>query len=224
MLNTRLNGTMRLYTWIISAGALFALASTGAPTAVRAADPTAMPTFASIDLKKITDGYSKSPQLIDQMNDAAKQYQDVWDRQQAYNMLDLADQQQLGTLLAKPDGTLSADDQQTIQNLENKSNQDTQELTALQQKSTLTDGDKAQLDALIAEQKAGQDALSQVHDSYVDVIKAQQDKINDAFTDQVKAAIAAVAKDKGYTVVFDAATAVYCENDITDLVLARLNK
>ena len=105
-----------------------------------------------------------------------------------------------------------------------QSSKDAADLRALQQKSDSTADDKARLSALTAQQTASRQVLQQLSESYSDQFKTEADKINAQFTDTVKQAIAAVAKDKGLGVVFDAAVAVYTANDISDEVIKRLNK
>jgi len=113
-----------------------------------------------------------------------------------------------------------------VNELENKSSHDSQTLAALQQKppAQLTDADKGQLTALTSQHQSGTQALQAISDQYQDQFNAAQTKIQSDFTDQVKAAIAAVAKEKNLAVVFDANVAIYTSNDITDDVLKRLNK
>ena len=180
--------------------------------------------FGSVDVAKIQSGYVK----LQDMQTKIKQVGDDLNRrfkiQQGYDMLTLDEQQQLEALLAKQ--TRSETENQKVSELENKSSHDSQTLAALQQKppAQLTEADKGQLTALTSQHQAGTQALQSVSDEYQDQFNAQQTKIQGEFTDQVKAAIAAVAKEKNLAVVFDSNVAIYTTNDITDDVLKRLNK
>jgi Skp family chaperone for outer membrane proteins len=187
------------------------------------ADPAA-PTFGSVDLQKIQDGYAKRDDLDKSIQAVGNDLQTRFTEQQNSAMLSTDDQEKLGAVLAKAAADRTDADRAAITQLETKSSQDAQELAGLQQKASLTDADKARLTTLTAEQQAGKQAIQQVHDEYMDLIKKQQDKVAGDFTALVKSAIAEVAKDRGLSIVFDSTLAIYCANDITDDVLKKLNK
>jgi Skp family chaperone for outer membrane proteins len=222
MLHQRLTGYGPIR-GMLAACALLACA-VGIPHNVASADPAVPATaqIGSVDLQKIQNGYAKRDDLLKQINDINAQLSDRLKRQSASDMLSADQQSQLGALLAKPQPTDA--DTAAIAQLENQSSHDTQEMATLQQKADLTDADKLRLNVLMAEHQAGQQALQTTSDSYTDELKEEGDKIQGQFDDKVRAAIAAVAKERGLAVVFDAQLALYTANDITDDVLARLNK
>jgi len=77
---------------------------------------------------------------------------------------------------------------------------------------------------LTKERQSNKAAIDQLKADYTDQLRAQQDKVSTQFTDIVRQAIAAVAKEKSLGVVFDSTVAIWTANDITDDVLKRLNK
>lgn len=180
--------------------------------------------FGSVDVNKIQAGYSK----LSDMQSKIKNLNDDFSRrlkiQAGYDMLTLDQQQQLEALLGKT--TRTDDENAKVNALENESSHDSQELATLQQKpqAQLTDEDKARMTALTSEHQAGQQALQEINDEYQDQFNAQRDKVTGDFADQIRTVIGQIAKEKGISVVFDSSVAIYTTNDITDEVLARLNK
>jgi Skp family chaperone for outer membrane proteins len=190
--------------------------------AAGAARADTAPAFGSIDLGKVQSGYTKRGDLEKSIQDLADRLQAAMKVQSTSDMLNLAQQKQLGDLLSKPNQ--SDADRAAETTLQNQSRADASELATLQQKQNLTDTERARLDVLTKEQQAGKTAIDQINSDYTDQLHQQQDKVSTQFTDLVRQAIAAVAKDKGLAVVFDSSVAVYTANDITDDVLKRLNK
>lgn len=199
----------------VAAAMLFA----AAPGAARAADPSGI---GSVDLGKIQSGYSKRDSLSKSIQDLADRLTAAMKVQQASDMLDAAHERQLGDLLIKP--SLTDADRAAVAKLQAQSSADAAELGGLQQKQNLSDVDKNRLDYLTKEHQSNKAALEQLNSDYSDQLHQQQDKVATQFTDIVRQAIAAVAKERSLNVVFDSTVAVWTANDITDDVLKRLNK
>ena len=175
----------------------------------------------SVDLHKVLASYNKKTPAQDQLEQMTNQLQQVYATQSAYNMLTADQQKQLGNLLLKANRT-SADDAQ-VQALEGQSQKDAQTLAALQQKKDLTDADRTQLAQLTDEQQAGAQAVQTIHDDYIQRLNQQNDQVEHETLDDIRSAVAAVAKQKGLSVVFDGDVAIYTANDITQAVIAKLN-
>lgn len=207
---------------VVLAGVALALTGTVAAVPVRAADAPAASTFGSVDVQKVLAGYTKKATYDDQINQLNARLQAYMQQQSSSPMLSKADQDQLGALLAKPSPT--DQDKVTISQLQQKSTQAVQELAALQQKPNPTDADKARLAQLQQMQDAGKQALDDTYKGYQDQVQAANAALSQKLSDEVKAAITDVAKQRGLAVVFDAQVAIYTTNDITDDVVKRLNK
>lgn len=192
----------------------------GGARCARAAD--AAPAFGSVDQQKIQAGYNKRADLERSIQDINVRLSNQLKLISSSDMLSGAQQQELQTLLSKPDQ--SDADKARITALQAQSNKDAAELRALQQKADPNADDKARLSALTAQQQASHQALQALSESYNEQFKTEADKVTAQFTDSVKHAIAAVAKDKGLSIVFDSTVAVYTANDISDEVIKRLNK
>jgi Skp family chaperone for outer membrane proteins len=175
----------------------------------------------SVDLHKVASSYTKRSTAQDSLQQMVNQLQQTFSTQSAYPMLTADQQKQLGNLLLKANKT--AADQAQIQTLESQSQGDAQALAALQQKKDLTDDDRTKLAQLTEEQQNGAAALQAVHDDYSQRLSQQSDQVDQQTLDDIRAAVAAVAKQKGLSVVFDASVAIYTANDITQAVINKLN-
>ncbi len=175
----------------------------------------------SVDLQKVLTGYNKRESANDDLKAQADQYLAAFNLQKADNMLSETDQQSLSALLLKP--TRTPADEAQITALQTRSQADASELTALQQKPNLTAIDTARLAALTKEQQAGAQALQDINTNYSQLIDQKNQQESDALLVLIKSAVAAVAQSKGLAVVFDSSVAIYAGNDVTQLVLDRLN-
>lgn len=193
-----------------------------APRAMAAPAASSAIVIGSVDLDKILAGYAKKPAFDQQVQDLNSKLDAQFKQQVNYDMLTADQQKQLTALLSKPNPT-DADKAQITQ-LQAQSDKDAQDLAALQQKQNPTADDQARLKALTQQHKAGQQALKDVADGYTQEVTDKQQALSTQLSDNVRLAIAEIAKDKGLTVVFTSQVALYCSNDITDDVLKKLNK
>lgn len=177
--------------------------------------------FGSVDMQKVAAAYNKSTTSESQMKGLHDQLLQVYSTQAANPMLNVDQQTQLGNLLLKANPTDA--DKAQIQTLESQSQKDSQALAALQQQKTLSDSDRAQLASLTAEQQTGAQALQTVQDDYQQRMQQENDQLVQQISDDIRAAVAAVAKQKGLTLVFSSDAVIYSANDITQTVIAKLN-
>lgn len=201
---------------------LAALACAALPALPVLAAPAGSLQIGSVDLQKVSDGYTKKGSLDQQLQDMNQRLLARFQQQTNSAMLSKDQQTRLQTLLAKP-GPSDAEKAE-IAALQAQSTKDSQELATLQQKKDLTDADKARLTALTQQQQGGQQVLQEVSDSYTKQLDAEKLRLNAQLTEAVRAAIIAVAKDRKLDAVFTSEVAIFTTNDITDDVLKRLNK
>lgn len=201
---------------------LAALACVILPARPALAAPGGPMQIGSVDLLKVSDGYTKKGGLDQQLQDMTQRLLARFQQQSNSAMLSKEQQTRLQTLLAKP-GPSDAEKAE-IAALQAQSTKDSQELATLQQKKDLTDADKARLTALTQQQQGGQQVLQEVSDSYTKQLDAEKVRLNAQLTEAVRAAIIAVAKDRKLDAVFTSEVAIFTTNDITDDVLKRLNK
>jgi Skp family chaperone for outer membrane proteins len=196
-------------------------AALNAAKSVAATTPGAALIFASVDMAKVIAGYSKRATAEATFQAIQQQYQDVFKTQSANAMLDEQDQQQLGTLLLLADSA-TADQKQQIADLETKSSAASDQLATLQQKKDPTDSDNIQIQQLTQQQAAGKQALSDVGDSYQQKLDQQNQQLSAQIADDIRVAVAAVAKQDGISVVFDSSVAIYASVDLTQTVITKL--
>jgi Skp family chaperone for outer membrane proteins len=187
-----------------------------------AAAAQSAPVFGSVDIQKALAGSTRKAQLDQQIVDLKTKLEAQFKQQVASPMLSAANQQELGTLLSKTAPTDA--DKARVTELQAMSQKDADELASLQQVKTPTADQTTRLGTLTKEQQDGQQVLQGVADAYNAQVQAANDKLGAQLQDTVRQAIAAVAQQKGLSVVFDSGVAYYTANDITDEVTKRLNK
>ena len=206
---------------MILGAAAVTLASSVPARPVHAA-PAGIPTFGSVDIQKLQTQSSKKAKYDTDLKALADRLDTAFKKQAASIMLNKTEQTELGALLSK--ATQTDADQSRIAVLQNQSNKAAQELTDLQQAKAPSPADTSRIAALTSQYEDGKAALQEIGDGYQAQLKTLSDKDNTEFTQSVKEAIAAVAQQKGLSVVFTSDIAVYTTNDITDDVVKRINK
>lgn len=185
--------------------------------------------FASIDLEKAFDGYTKKVTLETQLAAEFAQVKQWFELRGDNKLLTDEEFNKLATLTGKTAPTDA--DKKDIQALKDLSKQRVQEFTTLQQKTSPTDVEKARLNELNA-------MGAKVEATIKDEVTKKQDDLNKKRADlsqqvmkDVQAMVETVAKDKGLVMVFNKSVGdsglnlvLYCNLDITDEVLKRLNK
>lgn len=192
------------------------------PQVIAAPAASSAVVMGSVDLDKILAGYTKKATFDQQVQELNTKLDAQFKQQVNYDMLTPDQQKQMTALLSKPSAT--DQDRAQITQLQAQSNKDAQDLAALQQKPNPTADDQARLKVMTQQHQTGQQALKDVADGYTQEVTDRQQALSTQLSDNVRLAIAAIAKDKGLTVVFTSQVALYCSNDITDDVLKRLNK
>ncbi len=219
--NTRTANTRKRWTVLGAAALAFVSLSLAQPTTAAPAAGS-VPIFGSVDINQISAHSTRKTKYDTDLHALADRL-DVAFKQQAQSlMLSSADQNELGTLLSSPHPTDS--DRARVTALETKASQAADQLVALQQKKDPTPADTAQLGVLTDMNNNGQKIVQDVGAGYQAQLKKLSDDDNVAFTQAVKDAIAASARERGLTMVFTSDVAVYTTNDITDDVIKHLNK
>jgi len=186
------------------------------------AAPAGAPVFGSVDIQKLQTESSRKAKYDTEIHALADRLSAAFAQQTSSIMLTKAEQTELGGLLSKKAPTDA--DRTRVLVLQSKATKAAQELTDLQQAKAPTPADTAKIASLTTQYDAGKAALQEISDGYQAQLKALQEKDNTEFTLSVKEAIAAVAQQKGLSVVFDSGVAVYTNNDITADVVKRINK
>ena len=178
--------------------------------------------FGSVDINKLQQDSSRKAKYDTDLRALADRLDATFKLQAQSMMLSPADQNELGTLLNTPRPTDAQRAQVTA--LQTRAAANAQQLTDLQQKKDPTPADTAQLGVLTDLATSGQKTVQDIGAGYQAQLKKVSDDDNAAFTQVVKEAIAAAAKERGLTMVFTSDVAVYTTNDITEDVVKRINK
>jgi Skp family chaperone for outer membrane proteins len=182
--------------------------------------------FASVDVEQAFNNYDKKKQLEAELMQAYDQAKLKLELRGTNKLLTTDEFNQLADLKMKPTPTPA--DKTKIDELTAASKQREVEFQSLQQKSPMTDADKARLSQL-------QDQISKTDQSLKDDQGKYEQDLNKRRVDlstqlmlDVNAAVGTVAKDKNITMVFnksgDPGFVIYSSYDITDDVLKKLNK
>ena len=212
----------QLTQWVASGTAALALFSFAAAKPATAAPAAGTLVIGSVDINRLQVGSTRKAKYDADLRTLAERLEAALKTQATNLMLDLSDQNELGTLLTN--SRPSTSDQARIATLEAKATANAQRLIDLQQAKSPTPADTAQLGQLNDLNSNGQKIVQDVAAGYQSRLKKLNDEDTAAFTQAVKEAITATAQQRGLTVVFTSDIAVYTTNDITDDVIKRINK
>ncbi len=182
-------------------------------------------TFATVDVQKINDNYKMKAVLETQFQQLQAKWQGRLARRQNMPLLTEDEQKQIDAIEEKGPNQTDAD-KATLKQLMDKAQQLNNQLVALRQKkeSDLTDADKTQLATLEAAIAKASDQYNSMQDQMKAELTNFDNQNSDLLVKNIRAAVAQVAKDKGITIVFNNQVVLYSGVDITDQVLAILNK
>ena len=219
---TRIIHARRIKGAAFGAAALALVSLSAARPAAAAPAAAGQPVFGSVDINRLQTQSTRKTKYDTDLRALADRLDSTFKLQAQSLMLSAADQNELGTLLNTPRPTDAQRAQITA--LQTKAAANAQQLTDLQQKKDPTPADTAQLGVLTDMATNGQKTVQDIGAGYQAQLKKLSDDDNLAFTQVVKDAIAAAARERGLTMVFTSDVAVYTTNDITDDVIKRLNK
>lgn len=182
-------------------------------------------TFATVDVQKINDNYKLKAVLETQFQQLQAKWQGRLARRQNMPLLTEDEQKQIDAIEEKGPNQTDAD-KATLKQLTDKAQQLNNQLVALRQKkeSDLTDADKTQLATLEAAIAKASDQYNSMQDQMKAELTNFDNQNSDLLVKNIRAAVAQVAKDKGITIVFNNQVVLFSGVDITDQVLAILNK
>jgi len=212
---------------VLAALVLALILGVSAGSALAADAKAAGPQFGTVDVERAFNEYEKKKQLDEQLMTSAEQARQKLELRSTNRLLTADEFKQLADLRTKPKQDDA--DKKKIDEILALSKQREQELQTLQQKQDSTDAEKARLKEL-QDQLNGSDAsLKEDTSKYQTELRTQQVDLSRQVMQEVEVAVAAIAKDKGLSLVFNKSAGepglvIYSSMDITDEVLKRLNK
>jgi len=202
----------------------FFLVGGGRPAAAQGTGNELRTLIGSADSQKLLGEYKARTRVNQELEEFARRLDGFAGRLQTGDAFFLpeAEMRELSTLVAKPQPT--ADDTKRIGALETRAQTLREELAQLQSTSPLSDQQRTRLAQLTEARAGGLRGLDNIKRGYARQIDERREQAGQKLVDDVRAAIAKVAKAKNLVLVLDGAFALYAVNDITGDVLTELNK
>lgn len=196
-------------------------------TAFAADAKTNAPVFATVDVEQAFNNYEKKKQLEAQLMSMYDQAKQKLQLRGSNKLLTDVEFTEYANLKLKPNAT-DAEKKRT-EELAALSKQREQEFQSLQQKPNPADTDKQRLSQLQDQLTKTDQSLKDDETKYDADLNKQRIDLSTQVMGDVNTAVAAVAKDKGVTMVFNKSIGepgfvIYSNFDITDDVLKKLNK
>ncbi|MDI6827237.1 MAG: OmpH family outer membrane protein [Armatimonadota bacterium] len=192
-----------------------------------AADAKATMQFGTVDIEKAYAGYQKSAQIKEELKNAYDKANLKLDLMKANKLLTPEEIAELVELSTKDKQTEA--DKARINALLDISKKRDQEMQTLEQKQDATDTEKARLQQLIEQRKNSEEAYKKSFESLQKELTNKENELLGAAKKDIVDAVAAVAKEKGISIVFNRSIGladfiIYSAVDITDDVIKKLNK
>lgn len=198
-----------------------------AVTVAIAADAKAVMQFGTVDIEKAYAGYQKSAQIKDELKAAYDKANLKLDLMKANKLLTSEEIAELVELSTKDKQTEA--DKARINALLDASKKRDQEMQMLEQKQDASDAEKARLQQLIEQRKNSEEAYKKSFETLQKELNNKENELLSAAKKDIVDAVAAVAKEKGISIVFNRSIGladfiIYSAVDITDDVIKKLNK
>jgi len=192
-----------------------------------AENKSAVTTFASVDIAKILGGYEKSKLVDDQLAGLQASLRQKLQLRMMNKLIGDAEYKQLCDIASKMSPT--ADESKKRSEILEHSAALEKEFQSLQQNPKATDAEKARMNELQAIMDKNAALAKEDETSFGDQFQKKQEELIGGLKKDVESAVAAVAKEKGVSMVFCKSLAqfdfiIYSSNDITEDVVKKLNK
>lgn len=192
--------------------------------AVKAPENKAGSTFAIVDFKKVTNGYKAKDAIEAELKAMQTKFDARLLRRDQNPFLSEEDQKALDDIDEKPNKTEA--DNNKFKEILAKNKAKTDEVQTIRAKADkdLTDGDKAKLKAADETFRTAQLQFGKLKESLTNQITEYGNTKSDELMVKIRAAISSVAAKAAVAIVFNSEVALYAGADITDQVIAELNK
>lgn len=182
--------------------------------------------FGTVDVQRVTAEFKAMKLAQADLTAMQAKFQGRLARRDRMPFLTEEEHTQLDTLYEKDAAARTAAETTQMKDLEDKGAKVTSEIEALRQKpeKDLTDADRTRIkDAesqFLAAKNRFEAAKTDQETKLRDYGAANQEKL----TKQFRASVAKIAEQKNVSIIFDSQVAIYAGTDITNQVLADLNK
>jgi Skp family chaperone for outer membrane proteins len=175
-----------------------------------------------VDVDRVAEGYTEAKNARAQLDALQTQLSAALEMRQKYSLLSPSELDEMEKLSALPKP--EAKDTAAIQELRKKGDILAAELEALRNKKDVTDTDKARLKDLTDVGAKTNADIETRRQSYADQFGSKQKDMEEKIQTKMEAAIGELAKQKGLWTVIDKSVIHWGCIDITDDLIAKLNK
>lgn len=178
-------------------------------------------TFGMVDFEKVINESELAKSSLTELEGMQRQYNAVLQILQDSLLVTDEERQELTNLLMLPTPTDAQ--RQRVQAIATTARQRSDELSTLRQKPTPTETEKAALDRFTQMETRSREALQGMAQQLDQQLQTRLNESRNKVRNEIKSVIATVAKEKKIAVVFDASGVLFCDNDLTEEVIKRLN-
>lgn len=178
--------------------------------------------FAVIDLKKTVDNYAETAKAQQELAALDKTLRDTYDNKEAGRFLDDNERKELETLQAVANPT--AEQKKRLDELVQMNNARAQTFRGLQLNPNRTASEEQEYKTLQARSDKMDKELDELAERLQEQLRKKQEEIGNRLNESIQKAINTVATQKSIPAVFDKTAVLFGGQDITDDVLAVLNK
>ncbi|NUL81248.1 MAG: OmpH family outer membrane protein [Armatimonadetes bacterium] len=178
--------------------------------------------FGVVDMAKVVNESSVAKKRLGELQELERKYNSVL-QQMEQNILMTPDERKTyyeTAMLPAPNDA----QKKAMSDIMNSAKTRGDALTVLQNTATPSPEQTVRLNELTALATQGREQLRVLAEQLNQQLQGELQKGQDEVMTQVKAAIAAIAKERKLSVVFNSTGVVYADNDITDLVIQRVSK
>jgi Skp family chaperone for outer membrane proteins len=178
-------------------------------------------TFGMVDFERVINESELAKKSLTELEGLQRQFNGVLQTLQDSLLVTDEERQELMNLIALPTPTDAQ--KQRAQAIVGTARQRSEELATLRQKPNPTETEKAALDRFTQMETKSREALQGMAQQLDQQLQTRLNESRQKVRNEIKSVIATVAKEKKVTVVFDASGVLFCDNDLTEEVIKRLN-
>lgn len=179
--------------------------------------------YGVVDFARVINEAEVAKKNLTELEQLQQRYNTLLQNLQANLLLKDDERQELYGVITSATAPTEAQ-QKRVQDITALSQQRAQELATLRQKPAPSETEKLALDQYTQMETKSREALQGLAQQLDAQLQDRLQKSRQEVRTQVKDAIAAVAKEKKITLVFDTEAVLFCDNDLTDEVIKRINK
>lgn len=179
--------------------------------------------YGVVDFARVINEADVAKKNLTELEQLQQRYNTLLQNLQANLLLKDDERQELYGVITSATAPTEAQ-QKRVQDITALSQQRAQELATLRQKPAPSETEKLALDQYTQMETKSREALQGLAQQLDAQLQDRLQKSRQEVRTQVKDAIAAVAKEKKITLVFDTEAVLFCDNDLTDEVIKRINK